>query len=239
MRTTLLTLALATGCSTVSPAAPVVRSGGTRIYMGNVFGADGTQMFRYTRDSQVNGPVRSSIHRSYDAEDGQLVVAQVAEHDASFELDRYVEDHGQLGILSEVVVEDGKTLAFTTHKDGRTRYRTERLRAPVVTGPTLFGFVSAHWDQLSSGEAIAVRFVVAERRRSYAFTLKMAPSASGQTVVTMHGDSLIVRLSTPAMHMTFDSRTRTITRYEGRIPPRWKGRPVDARVEYEHDAPYR
>lgn len=239
MRTTLLALALATGCSTASTAVPQVPSGGTRIYKGNVFGPEDTQIFRYTRDSRVDAAGRTSIHRSHDVQNGRLVVAQAAEHDSVYALQRYVEEHRQLGTTSEVVVEGGKTVAFTTHERGRTRHRTERVRAPLVTGPTLFGFVAAHWDRLNSGEPMPVRFVVAERRRSYAFTLTMDPSADENTIVTMRASSPIVRLSVPPMRMTFDSKTQAITRYEGRVPPRWENRAVDARVEYEHAAPYR
>ncbi len=238
MRMTLLALVLA-GCSTASSAVPTVPSGGTRVYEGSVYGPEGTPMFRYTRDSRTGGRAWTSIHRSVRADDGEPVVVQAAEHDASYALHRYVEDHQQLGVRSEVVVLDGGTVIFESHERGRVRRRSEPLRAPVVTGPTLFGFVSTRWDRLRRGEVIEVRFVVAERRRSYAFTLTMAPSQSDRTVVTMRASSPFVRRSVPPMRMTFATGTRTIVRYEGRIPPRWKGRQVDARVEYEHVSPYR
>ena len=239
MRTTLLALALATGCSTVSVAPPLVPEGGTRIYTGSVFGPEDEPMFRYTRDSEVDGESWTSTHTSHSVADGQRVVAQAAEHDASYALNRYVEDHRQLGIRTEVVAKGPDTLVYTSHERGRVRHRNERLRAPAVTGPTLFGFVVTHWDQLRAGDEMPVQFVVAERRRSYAFTLKMAETADEHSVVTMRASSPLLRLSIPPLRMTFDSDTRAIIRYEGRIPPRWKGRAVDARVEYEHVAPYR
>ena len=239
MRTMLLALAFATGCSTVSPAPARVPSGGTRIYVGNVFGTEGTAMFRYTRDSRVQGDTWTSVHTSRSVPDGQLVVAQAAEHDASYRLHRYVEDHEQLGIRSEVIAEGTDSLAYTRHKGGRVRRRTEHLRAPAVTGPTLFGFVATHWDRLHSGEKVPVQFVVAERGRSYAFTLEMTEPGSEFTVVAMRASRPLLRLSIPTMQMTFHTATRAIVRYEGRIPPRWEGRAVDARVEYEHIAPYR
>lgn len=239
MRTTLLALALATGCSTASTPAPEVPGGGERIYVGNVFGPGDAQMFRYTRDSRMGGGGLTSIHRSHNAEDGELVVAQAAEHDVSYALHRYVEDHRQLALRTEVVAKGTDALVYTSHQRGRVRRRTERLRAPAVTGPTLFGFVVTHWDRLRSGQELRVQFVVAERRRSYAFTLSMADSDQEHTIVTMRASSPFLRLSIPPMRLTYDSDTRAIVRYEGRIPPRWKGRSVDARVEYDHVAPYR
>lgn len=196
-------------------------------------------MFRYTRNIGTQGDAWTSVHISRTARDGHVVVSQAAEHDPSYALRRYVEDHHQLGIRSEVVADGADGLAYTTHRRGRVRRRTERLRAPAVTGPTLFGFVAAHWDRLRSGEAIAVQFVVAERRRSYRFVLTMTNDAAPHAEVTMRANSPLLRLSVPPMRMTFDSETHTIVRYEGRIPPRWEGRPVDARVEYHHAAPYR
>lgn len=196
-------------------------------------------MFRYTRNSRVQGDTWTSVHTSRNARDGQVVVAQAAEHDPSYALRRVVEDHQQLGIHSEVVVDGAGRLAYTTHRRGRVRHRTERLRAPAVTGPTLFGFVATHWDRLRSGEEIAVQFVVAERRRSYGFVLTMTSNAAPNSEVTMRANSPLLRLSISPMRMTFDSETHTIVRYEGRIPPRWEGRPVDARVEYQHAAPFR
>jgi len=196
-------------------------------------------MFRYTRDSRVQGDSWTSVHTSRTVQDGQLVVTQAAEHDASYNLHRYIQDHQQLGIRSEVVADGTDTLVYTSHEGGRVRRRTEHLSAPAVTGPTLFGFVAAHWGRLSSGEKMPVQFVVAERRRSYRFTLKLAETRDEHTVITMRASSPVLRLSIPPMRMTFDSETRAIVRYEGRIPPRWEGRPVDARVEYEHVAPYR
>ncbi len=196
-------------------------------------------MFRYTRDSRVDGDSWTSVHTSHNARTGQFVVAQAAEHDASYTLHRYVEDHQQIGMRSEVVAHGASTLTYTTHAGSRVRHRTERLRAPAVTGPTLFGFVRTHWEQLQSGQPMPVQFVVAERRRSYGFSLRMTESLNETTVVTMRANSPLLRLSVPTMRMTFDSNSRTIIRYEGRIPPRWEGRSVDARVEYEHVAPYR
>ncbi|MBV1858553.1 MAG: hypothetical protein KUG77_09085 [Nannocystaceae bacterium] len=239
MRTALLALSLAAGCATAGSPAPITPQAGTRIYSGDVFGPEQAPRFRYTRESRVDGDRWTSTHRSHDAKTGEFVVAQSAEHDASYALARYVEDHRQLGIQSEVIASDPGKLRYTTRSGNRVRHRSERIRDPAVTGPTLFGFVHTHWDRLQAGEEIAIRFVVAQRRRSYVFDLRMLDPSGDERVVQMRARGLFVRLSVPPMRMTFDSKTHAIKRYEGRVPPRWNGRALDARVEYQHAAPYR
>lgn len=238
MRTTLVALTLLFGCTVPAHTAPVVPQAPHRIYVGSVSRAQGPPIFRYTRDVDLRGDTQLSVHRSYAAADGELVVAQAAEHDGDYALHRYVETHRQLGVTSGVRVTDEGALEFSTHRQGRTRTRSEPARAPAVVGPTLFGFVSRHWADLAEGSTVQVRFVVAERRRSYPFTLRMETSSERPTVVVMTANNPLLRMSVRPMRMTFDPRTRTIVRYEGRVPPRWNKRPLDARVDYEHTAQY-
>jgi len=224
-------LLLAAGCAQAALAMPTVPGGGTRIYTGEVLDSQGVPIFRYTRSSTG----RWSVHRSFDANTHGLVVTQAARHDRAYVLQQYVEDHVQLGLRSVVSSPDPDHLAYTTQQGRRIRHRTERIDAPAVTGPTLFGFVVTHWDRLARGEAIEVRFIVAERRRSYRFILRMPEPAT----VEMRPRSRILQRSIAPICMLFDARTRTILAYEGRIPPRKDGRPVDARVEYRHEADFR
>lgn len=235
----LLLLTLAAGCARPPSQIPTVPDGGTRIYSAEVLGPDGAPMFRYTRDSRVDGPQRTSIHRSYDASTRTLVVEQAAEHDAAYTLHRYVENHLQLGARSVVTAPAPGRLDYTTSEGGRTHHRSERIDAPAVTGPTLFGFVRTHWDQLERGEAIEIRFVVAEKRRSVPFVLRMSAPSRGRAVVEMRPRSALLRLALAPMRLLFDSETRAVLQYEGRIPPRRNGRPVDARVVYRHESDFR
>ncbi|MEM6291137.1 MAG: hypothetical protein AAGA54_07720 [Myxococcota bacterium] len=237
MRTLLLGAVLLLGCA-ATPTVPLPTAR-TRIYVGYAYGpGEATPAFRYTRDSGRNGPTLRSVHRSH-ARDGTVVVEQAAIHDAQYQLRRAVEHHHERGVQAEITVEPDGTLQFTRVRNGRVQRRRERASAPAVVGPTLFGFTAAHWDALASGTAVPLRFVVAEDRRSYAFTLRMTASDDDTTTIQMRADAWLVRRLVPPMTLTFDTRSRTIVRYEGRIPPRYQGRPLDARVEYEHAAPYR
>lgn len=231
-----LGLLFVTGCAT----APNLRidEGGAAIYEGAVHTQDGARVFEYTRTSRRDGDRLVSTHRSREVTGGREVTRQSATHTPTYALERSVEHHEQLGVRSEVVVE-GDRIDMTTVRDGRVRTTRRRLSAPPVVGPTLFGFVLSHWEALARGESIAIRFVVPERRRTYAFDLRMPASDGETTTVVMEARRPLVRAAVPTMRIVFDSAKREILRYEGRIPPRLNGRPVDARVEYTMHAPFR
>jgi hypothetical protein len=65
---------------------------------------------------------------------------------------------------------------------------------PVVAGPTMFGFILAHWDELARGAPLPIRFAVIERRETIGFTLAKVDSAPGVTTIRMNPSSLVVRL---------------------------------------------
>lgn len=234
-----LVLACAVGCSAArSPstepprATPVAHT----IYRGAVFAPDGRQLFRYTRSAEQHGDSQTSSHITHDVRDQEPLVVQHAKHSLDYALQSFHEVHVPRGIQSTGTVLEGGRLHIETRSRGRTRTRTERHAEPFVVGPTLFGFVAAHWEPLVAGEVVDVRFVVTDRGRSYPFRLRHERTTEGHTTISMTARSLFVRMSVPPMRMTFETASRRIVRYEGRIPPQHEGKAVDARVEYEHVA---
>ena len=59
----------------------------------------------------------------------------------------------------------------------------------------MFGFILAHWDALTSGEAIPIRFAVLERGESLGFVLDRVEGPEGRTIIRMTPSSLLVRLA--------------------------------------------
>ncbi len=236
MRRALLGLLFASACAT-APSDFTLPTGGRVVYEGTVFGAGDDPVFLYTRSSAASGPHLTSVHSSREHASGDVVVEQAAEHSTAYALQRAVEHHRQLGVRSEAVV-DGHQIRMTTSRNGRTRSRTERLRAPAVVGPTLFGFILSNWEALADGQVLDVRFVVPEERRTYGFRLRMQQEMKIATVA-MDARSAVVRAFVPPMRITFDAESRAVVRYEGWVPPRLDGRRLEARVEYEHHGGYR
>lgn len=234
---TLIASLLWAGCaSRGAPLHPVLASAdhGEEIYRGAVFVPEGAQAFRYARFSDRATSTWTSTHVSHEAGSNALVVVQTASHDAAYALEGFRESYVRRGVeASGGALPDGG-MRFVVQRAGRTKVRTEAAGAPYVVGPTLFGFARSRWDTLLGGDAVDVRFVVAERGRSYAFTLKLESTTSERTVIVMTAKRAVVRATVAPMRLVFDTSTRNIVRYEGRIPPVHEGRPLDAVVRYEH-----
>lgn len=113
------------------------------------------------------------------------------------------------------------------------------LADPVLTGPTLHGFVLQHWDTLAAGQVQAVRMVALVDMTTYGFESRSLPAADGLVSFSVIPSSLLVRLAIAPLKLSFDAGTRALVRYEGRVPPmRTEGstlKALDARVEYRMD----
>lgn len=213
---------------------------GAREYEGQVRplgDASARPQFRYERWVRDEGEALGSRHVTRAADDERALIVHDAVHDARFELTELRVLDRSRGVVGRVQV-DADRLVFERHRRGRTRTRVEAIGAPLVAGPTLFGWARAHWDELVAGAALPVRFAVVEDARSYAFELRMSGRAAGTTTLTLTATSPLVRAAVPSMHLVFDDATGQIRSYHGRVPPpRSNGRPLDADVVYVHDAP--
>lgn len=179
----------------------------------------------------------TSAHLTRAAGSEELLVEQQALHSSSYALLRFREVHRQTGTVSSVLVHDDGRVDYETTRRGRVKRRTEAPGAPVVVGPTLFGFVRQHWEALDRGEAVPLRFAAADRARSYGFTLRRSEVSPTTTTIEMIADQALVRWGLGPMFMVFDTQQRTIVRYVGRVPPRLDDRrATGARVDYEQVA---
>jgi len=81
-----------------------------------------------------------------------------------------------------------------------------------------------------------VRMIVMTKRETYGFEIRRQSQANGRTSFSITPSSLIVRMLVAPLTVTFDSATRNVVRYEGRVPPmqlvNGKLEALDARVEY-------
>lgn len=212
-------------------------STGEQIYEGRVFGLDGrtNPLFAYERRVRQEGDLVTSTHVTYDTS-GAVVVVQRASHSPTYELHRADLLHGQSGVSASVVIADG-TATYTLEDGMRTTTSREAVTEPVVAGPTMFGFILAHWDALTRGTAVPIRFAVLERGESLAFVLARVDGPQGRTIIRMTPSSPLVRLAVSPTYFQFDTRSRQILEYTGRVPP-FERRgdtlsTLDARVTYQ------
>lgn len=225
----------------LSELARQPQSAGELIYRGQAYPNDTPTPepeFRYERRVTSGGKTTASTHISRDR-DGELAVIHRAEHDDAYRLQHFEELQAQTGTHGSVDIADGR-VQFRRVRNGKVKTRTERTALPVAVGPTLFGLIRAHWNELDDGAAIGIRFADVQHARSFAFTLRRVAGDVHTTTITMSADSRLMRLAIPTMRMVFDTSARTVQSYQGRIPPMMRRgsryAPVVARVQYRQIA---
>ncbi|WP_310571239.1 hypothetical protein [Gemmatimonas sp.] len=219
---------------------------GTLIYQGTVFalrGPGADTLFRYERRVHTTASGISVTHATRDPA-GTLIIDESAQLSASYDFQRFDAANAQAGISGSVVSSrGGRHLEYTLNDNGRVSTATEDVQDPVVTGPSVHGFIRQHWNELATGSKIRVRMVVLNRKTSYGFDLRMKSQADGQTTFSSTESSALVRLVIKPLNVTFVNSDRSLVRYEGRVPPMQKVggklKDLDARVEYRMVTAYR
>ena len=194
---------------------------GELIYTGYVHDTSGTPFTYERRVTHEDGQVVSS-HLTFD-DSGQAVVLHRAVHDRDYTLKTFEEIHGQTGQTRTLAVE--ADARFSTARVGETAAATEALSDPMTVGPTLFGFVLQHWDELLDGEVRYLRFAVLEDARSYRFRLELSALEEDRATFRMVATSPFVRMAIAPMYLYFLRENRAVTRYV-RSSPSWTSSPV-------------
>jgi len=231
--------------STVDERVAALERSSELVYTGVVRPRDAEAGASYTYRRYVHdeGTERIASHVTYEGSGEEvLVLHQTRSGPAG--LRRFDEWHGQTGLVGSVEVDDEHTATFDVVVRGKRTRRIEPGRVPVHAGPTLFGFVLDHWDTLSAGGAVPLRFAVLADARTYRFVVRRAAVDEATVVFRLRASDPLVRIVVPPMDIVFDRHLRAPVRYEGLVPPsrvvRGRLRPFDARVDYTlTDAPYR
>lgn len=219
-------------------AAEQPESLGALRYEGEVFPLEepGPALFRYERRVMDRGEALCASHLTLSPS-GVPVVLHQAEQGADLALLAFEEIHAQLGLVGRLEVDAEGSAHFETWIDGRHQQRREAPGAPLVVGPTLFGYVQANWDSLVDGEVHTLRFVVLADRRAYRFELQQLPEDRDTTVFEMRAANPLLALGVPTMTLVFDAE-RKIVSYSGRVPPMVEDQgaleSLDAEVRYTH-----
>lgn len=212
---------------------------GAAVYRGRVFAqtsSDGKPLFNYERRVAIRGSEWSASHITRDA-GGTLIIAEEARFTPGYALQRFDVVNQQVGFSGSVVVSaDGRHLDYQLNQTGNITTATEDVTDRVVAGPTLHGFVLQHWDALTSGKALPVRMIALADMTTYGFVVRRQAATDGLTSFTITPASVFVRLAIAPLKVSFDSTTRALVRYEGRVPPMQadgaKLKNLDARVDY-------
>jgi hypothetical protein len=230
MSPTVTTLALA------AAAGPL----GSAIYEGRVFPGDAEPsarpLYTYERRVAAEGDTLIASHLTHDA-DGTLLIDETVRMSSRYALQRFEADNRQQGWRgTATLAADGRRLDFELWRDGRRSLASEALRAPVVAGPSLHGFILQHWERLVAGGPVDVRMIAMAQRTTYGFRIRLLRRDADRTAFSVTPTNWLLRLAVAPLTVAFDSRTRLVLRYEGRVPPLrvvdGRAREFDARVDY-------
>lgn len=223
---------------------------GARIYRGTVFAPEASPgaspLFRYER--RVRATAAGAIRASHITRDphGVVLIEEAAEVSSNYTLRRFDMANRQTGASGSAVVStDDRSVVFTLRQGGKEKTDSEAITDPLVTGPSLHGFVLRQWDTLAAGATVQVQMLVLADMRSYGFEIRRASvTADGHTTFSITPSSWFVRLAVAPLVVTFATNSRHVVRYAGRVPPMrlvdGRLRAFDARVEYsDHAAAYR
>ncbi len=218
---------------------------GTLVYRGAVFAQtplDADALYHYERRIRATADGQIATHITVDTQ-GAVLIAQAATVSRTYVLQRLDVANRQTGHSgSAVASSDGRHVDFTLLQAGKERTRREAVDDPLVSGPSLHGFVLQHWDVLAGGGTVPVRMVALDDMRTYGFDVRQVREGDdGRTTFSITPSNWLVRFAVAPLRVTFDNTTRHVLRYAGRVPPMieidGKLRTLDARVLYTEHAP--
>jgi len=242
-------LLLASAASSAQAGQPAVvnldtvrlspESAGTLIYRGDTFAQRapaGSPLYRYERRvlSTPDGLVASHLTRDPT---GRVIIAESSLVSPTYEVRRFEAANLQADFTGSVAIsQDGRHLEYELKHNGAVSTATEDVRDPVVSGPSLFGFILKSWDPLTAGATMPVRMLMLRDKTTYGFDLKFEKLVDGQASFTLTPSNFLIRLAVAPLRVVFDAATKTPVRYEGRVPPMesvsGKLKNLDARVLY-------
>lgn len=200
-----------------------------------------TPLYRYERRVAAMPKGAVATHATSDAR-GQLIIVESAVYSPAYELQRFDVVNVQSGYSgSAVVSNNGRHVEYRLIDSGKVSTSSDDVDEPIVTGPSMFGFILSQWDALMAGKSVPVRMLVLKEKTTYGFDVRLEKQAQGQTAFSITPSSFIVRMAIAPLRVTFDTANKTAVRYEGRVPPMeivdGKAKDLDARVEYTSIAP--
>ena len=220
---------------------------GALIYRGTVYAQSApvaAPLFGYER--RVRGTL-GGLHAHHITRDasGTVLIDEAAQVNPDYSLQRFEAVNRQQGYAGSVLVSrEGRHLEYRLTRNGKTSVASEDLVDPVVTGPSLHGFILQQWSALAAGKVVPVRMVVMTKMETYGFDVRMGAQANGQTSFSITPGTWLIRRVVAPLTVTYDTSTKNPVRYEGRVPPQpliyGKLKDLDARVDYVmHVAAYR
>ncbi len=154
----------------------------------------------------------------------------------SFDVDR-VQTHEK----GHIEVQGDKIL-FVYEKDGKKKTSEERLRKPLLTPANFNIFVANHWNEITNGSGMEVRFGVWFRLETVGFKIfKVGEVQKGTQKwiqLRMKPSSFLIAALVDPLNLWYDENTKHLMELSGRVSPKIlsgnKFKDLDGDVRYVH-----
>lgn len=212
---------------------------GDLVYRGATFGQrnpGADPLYRYERRVRTLPTGMAASHLTREPT-GRAIIVESAVLSTQYDVLRFEVANQQSGFAGTVVVsQDGRHLEYQLNDSGKVSMTSEDVSAPLVCGPSLFGFILKNWESLKAGTTLPVRMLVLQEKTTYGFDIRLEKQAEGQATFILTPSSFLIRMAIAPLRVVFDATSKTPVRYEGRVPPKenldGKLKDLDARVEY-------
>lgn len=212
---------------------------GALVYRGATFTQRtpaGDPLYHYERRVQTVPTGLSTSHITSDPA-GRVIIVESATLSPHYEMHRFDVANQQAGFVGSVQLSnDGRHLEYELNENGKVTKASEDVSDPVVSGPSMFGYILENWEPLKAGNSLPVRMLVLKDKTTYGFDVKYEKQVNRQTSFTVTPSSFLIRMAIAPLRVVFDANSKTPVRYEGRVPPMenvaGKLKDLDARVEY-------
>ena len=234
------TKSLAAGATVEDQLATVSRESSTfgdLVYVGTVapLKEPTKPIYEYERR------VKDGSSTSFTKRGAEAVLIEQATHDADYALSSFVQWQLQTREVGRVTIDKG-VVRLSQSSGGVERFAEEPLRESVVVGPTLFGFIARHREQLMKGETLTIRFAVTSRLETIPFELSRVDGSNGQTRIRMAAKSALLALVVDPLFVTY-SADGALVALDGRVPTKLKQgdgwADFDAHVDYRNEGVFR
>lgn len=219
-------------------------SAGLLVYRGTTFAQQttaGEPLYRYER-RVLAMPAGLNVSHITSDPTGRVIIVESAIVSPQQEIQRFETANQQAGFVGFVQLSNnGRHLEYELNNNGKVTKAIEEVSDPVVSGPSMYGFILQNWNLLKEGDSLPVRMLVLKEKTTYGFNVKFEKQVNGHVSFTVTPSSFLVRIAVAPLRVVFDATTKAPVRYEGRVPPMenvaGKLKDLVARVEYANVAP--
>lgn len=191
------------------------------IYTGEIFDKSGkTKVFTYERYQDVQGDkvLDRAVYKNMDGE----VQTEEKMESVKGELVRYDMDQKQLKQKAWIEVDD-KNITFNLKKWRKRNYPiSTKRKSNFIMGLQIVDFVVKHWDEFKKGKEQEISLGVWHRQEAIRFDLSNDKMENGKMVIKMNPSSMFIRAVVDPIYFTFDTKTKELVEYSGRVVPKEK-----------------